>query len=174
MPVFHGTDAHSVRLTIPANLQDPNFILFLEKVANEKQIVFSFEEIYELEQIRQKQKVAHPEYKNKFLKLGIIEQIGKTSGAKYILSHNYYEHIKKLGVYSRNKGISREQKKILILEHIEKNGKGFIHDFVDIFPDLKKKDINNMLQELKKEGKVTFTGKSKKFGYWVLENVIIH
>jgi len=173
MPMFVGTDTHSVQLTIPANLQDSSFILFLEKVANKKQIVFSFEEIYELEQIRRQQKVTSPEYKNKFLKLGIIEQIGKTSGAKYILSHNYYEHIKKLGIYSRNKGISREQKKILILEHIEQNGKGYTREFADAFPDLKSKDINNMLQELKKEGKIIFTGRSKRIGYWVLEKAFI-
>jgi ATP-dependent DNA helicase RecG len=156
MPDLSKTDAFSVRLTIPAQVKDKNFILFLERVINQKQVSLSFEEIYALEQIREQQKVPISEFKDKFLELGIIEKVGKTRGAKYLLSHKYYVHAGKSGVYTRITGISREKQKELILKHLSKNKKGFRKDFEDIFAELKPSDISNLLRELKKEEKITF------------------
>jgi ATP-dependent DNA helicase RecG len=167
MPDLSKTDAFSVRLTIPAQVKDKNFILFLERVINQKQVSLSFEEIYALEQIREQQKVPISEFKDKFLELGIIEKVGKTRGAKYLLSHKYYVHAGKSGVYTRITGISREKQKELILKHLSKNKKGFRKDFEDIFTELKPSDISNLLRELKKEEKITFEGPSKN-GFWRL------
>src|SRR3989344_1878294 len=86
LPDFTGTDAHTVRINIPAKVKDAEFVRFLEKIINEKQISFSFDEIYELELLREQKVVASPRHKEKFLKLGIVEKIGKTSGTKYMLS----------------------------------------------------------------------------------------
>ena len=58
LPDLFESDDFSVRLKIPAQVKDRNFILFLEKIAQEKQITFSFEEIYALETIREKNKVS--------------------------------------------------------------------------------------------------------------------
>ena len=44
-------------------------------------------------------------------------------------------------------------KKFLLLRHIEENKEGYMRDFQDIFPELKQKDIANLLQELKKKKK---------------------
>lgn len=158
-------DSFSVKLKIPAQVKDKNFILFLEKVAKEKQIFLSFEEIYELEKIREHQKFENLKHKNKFLELGIIEQIGRTSGAEYILSHKYYVFEGKIGKHTRLAGIPREKQKELILKHFEKNKKGYMKDFQDIFPELKKMDVSNLLQELKIAGLVEHVG-SKKKGFW--------
>ena len=168
LPDLSRSDAFSVKLNIPAQVQDTNFILFLERVAKEKQISLSFEEIYALEQVREKQPVNNTEYKGKFLKLGIIERVGKTRGAKYILSHKYYTHTGKVGIHTRLSGLSREQKKELILNHLRKNSEGFLKDFIDAL-DLTQKDINNLLQELRRAGKVVHTG-TRRSGYWTLVN----
>ena len=125
----------------------------------------SFEEILELEKIRERQKMKDISFKNKFLELGIIEKIGKTSGTKFILSHRYYSYQERPGIYTRIKGISREAKKELILSHIKREGKGIKKDFIEAFPELKVSDISNLLQELKTEGKIKRKG-SEKFGYW--------
>jgi len=169
LPGFSGSDQYAVQLTIPAVIKDENFILYIEKIGNEKQISLSFEEILELENIREKRKLHNPIFKNKFLDLGIIERIGNTSGSKYVLSHKYYAFKGKPGLYTRIVGISRDEKKHLIVKHIQKNKKGFARDFVDIFPDLTQKDISNLLQELKKEGKISHEGTDKS-GCWVLLN----
>ena len=142
----------------------------MEKVANEKQINFSFDEIYELEKLREKKISGSLKHKEKFLKLGIIEKVGKTSGQKFILAHRYYSYQEKPGVYTRIKGFNRESKKELILEHIKREGSGRKEDFLDVFPDLKPQDIANLLYELKMEGKIKHEG-ARRSGRWVIARV---
>lgn len=168
LPDLTKSSADTVRLLIPSQVKDKNFILYLERVVNERQITLSFDEIYELEKIRVKGVFSNIEFKKKFLDLGIIERIGKTRGAKYILSHKYYTYTKKMGVHTRLKGLKREQKKQLILNHLHKNKRGFMEEFKDVFTDMNQQGINNLLQELRKAGKVEHIG-SKRAGYWVLK-----
>lgn len=168
LPDFQGTDNSTVQINIPAKVKDAEFIKFLEKVANERQINFSFSEIYELERLRVEKLLPLLIHKEKFLRLGIIERVGKTSGIKYMLSRRYYTYEERPGLYTRIKGITREHKKELILRHLRTN-KGLKGDFVDAFPELSEKDISNILQELKEEGKIRHVG-SRKTGYWELVN----
>lgn len=165
LPDFGGTDKNTVQINIPAKVQDAEFIKFLEKISNEQQIIFSFGELYELEKLRDKKVLPVLQHKEKFLKLGIIEKIGKTSGTKYILSRQYYFHEERPGVYTRIRGFNRESKKELILEHIRREGKGRREDFLDAFPDLKPNDITNLLRELKRDKKIDREG-SDRSGYW--------
>lgn len=167
LPNLSKSDESQVVLDLPAQVKDRNFILFLEKISHERQRIFSFEEIYELELLRENKVINNLKNKNKFLELGIIEKINKTSGTKYILSHKYYKYENKPGVYTRIRGLTREHKKELILKHIEREGSGKKKDFRDAFPDLKVSDISNFLQELKDEGKIQRKG-SDRAGYWVL------
>lgn len=165
LPGFDGTDAYSVRLSIPAQLKDKDFVMFLEKVTEEKQIHLSFEEIYELECIREEGPGPFNS-KDKFLSLGIIEQVGRTKGAKYILAHAYYRHAGRPGVHTRLAGLSRDQMKELILNHLRKNPKGYARDFMDAL-NLKRTDIANLLTELNKAGKIRRVG-NKRSGHWEL------
>ena len=45
--------------------------------------------------MRKKKIIGYLKNKIKFLELGVIEKVGKTSGTKYILSHRYYKDEKK-------------------------------------------------------------------------------
>ncbi|MCX5749252.1 MAG: putative DNA binding domain-containing protein [Candidatus Saganbacteria bacterium] len=168
LPSFKGSDQYSVKLSIPAKVKDEQFIKFLEKVANEKQISLTFEEIYELENIRENKKVKSLKFKDKFLEMGIIEKIGRTSSTQYILSHKWYEYQGKAGIYTRIAGLSRDRNKQLIVEHLKKNKKGARNtDFRDAL-GFDQKTINNFLQELKDDGKVRFEGK-KRTGKWLIK-----
>jgi len=169
LPDFNGTDNSTVQINIPATVRDAEFVKFLEKVVNEKQISFSFDEIYELEKLREKKILSVLQHKEKFLKIGIVEKVGKTSGTKYILSHRYYSHEEKPGIYTRIKGFNRESKKELILNHIRRESKGKKEDFLDAFPELKSGDVANLLNELKSEGKIKHEG-FRRSGYWVVED----
>lgn len=166
LPDFTGSDEYSVLLNIPTKVKDPEFVLFLEKIVNEKHTHLFFEEIYELEKIREKQTVKEVNFKDKFFKLGIIEQVGKTRGARYILSHRFYSFKERPGVYTKISGLSRDEKKQLIIKHISKNKKGYAKDLKDVFTELKSKDISNILQELKRDGKIIHEG-SDRDGYWI-------
>ncbi|MCK5267371.1 MAG: putative DNA binding domain-containing protein [Spirochaetes bacterium] len=168
IPDLSKTDNYTVRVKIPAEVKDENFIMYLEKITNKKQIILSFEEIFELEKIRENRIIKNIKFRDKFLELGIIERVGKTSGSQYILSHRYYSFEEKLGLYTRIVGISRDEKKQLILKHLAKNKKGLTRDFKDVFSDLKSKDVSNLLQELRKDGKIDHKG-SDRGGYWILK-----
>jgi ATP-dependent DNA helicase RecG len=168
-PDLSKSSTFEVVLKIPAQVKDKNFILFIEKVSQERQIIFSFEEIYELELLRENKVADNLKNKNKFLNLGIIEKIGKTSGTKYILSHKYYKYENKPGIYTRIKGLSREHKKKLILDHIEREKEASRRDFLDAFSELKPKDISNLLSELKKDSKIIRVG-SDRSGLWKIKS----
>lgn len=169
MPDLTQSDSYSVRLVIPAQVKDKDFVLFLERVANEKQINLSFEEIYELEKIREHQKIGKPEFREKFLEAGIIEKVGRARGMKYMLSRRYFEAIGKSGRHTRLRGLSRERIKEMILSHIREGKPSRREDLMSGFPECKPRDITNMLQELKNDGKIVFKG-SKKTGSWHLAN----
>lgn len=164
-PKFIGTDETTVCITIPAKIEDKKFVGYLEKIAKEKKIDFKPEEIIELENIRKAQKIKDVKHKEKFIKLGIIESVGQGRATKYILSHQYYLHDGRLGIYTRLIGTSREEKKILILKHLKNNLKAKISDFQDLFPDLSKKEIQNLLQELRQQNRLIFIG-NKRSGFW--------
>ena len=165
VPDFSGSDGYSVRLNMPIQLKDKNFVMFLEKITEEKQLHFSFEEIYELEYIRE-QKAGPFRFKDRFLSLGIIERVGRTSGAKYILAQAFYKHVGKPGVHTRLTGLSRDQMKELVLNHLRKNQKGYAKDFQDAL-NVKRSDVSNLLTELGKAGKINRVG-NRRSGYWEL------
>ncbi|OGL73195.1 hypothetical protein A3E39_00275 [Candidatus Uhrbacteria bacterium RIFCSPHIGHO2_12_FULL_60_25] len=169
LPNFIGTDDRTVQINIPAVVEDPAFIQFLEKVANEKQHTFSLDEMMELERVRKNGPIADLRFKTRLLTLGVVEKVGKTRGTKYILSHRYYKFEMKPGEYTRIKGISRKSKKELILEHIRREGTGRAVDFMDAFPDLKRGDIQNLLQELKRDGLLRTEGITRS-AVWKLVN----
>lgn len=168
MPELSKSDAFSVTLEIPAKVQDQNFILFLENVNKEKNISLNLDYIFELEKIRENKKSDNLERRRKMSEMGIIEKVGKGRGTKYILSHRYYQFSGRPGIHTRLRGTSREQKKQLILNHLENNYRGTLADFKDVFPELKPMSISNLLRELKKEEKITYIG-AKHSGYWKLK-----
>jgi ATP-dependent DNA helicase RecG len=166
-PDFSGTDDFEVHLNIPGQVRDPTFVQYLEKVANEKQITFSFEELLELERIRVSGKVSTPGHRAALIELGLIEQHGRTRGARYTLSHRYYSTTGKPGVHSRIIGLTRPARKHLIFEHLQRHEKATLGEFEQIFTDLSPKDISRLLQELRSEGVVRHHG-ARRWGYWSL------
>lgn len=169
LPDYSKSDNFHVILKIPAALKDGKFIQYLEKVINEKQVPFSLDDLLLLEKIREgRLEGVTLKTAGHLLERGIIELHGKTKGAKYILSRKYYQETKQLGQRTRRIGLSRDKFKELILEHIRKNKKGSMSEFVQIFPELKKSDISNLLRELKQTGKIEKGGGVTVGAYWVL------
>ncbi|MBU2591092.1 MAG: putative DNA binding domain-containing protein [Nitrospinae bacterium] len=167
-PDLLQSTSHEVKLFIPASLKDPDFVLFLEKITNEKQIVLSFEEMLELEDVRANGVVSKIEHAKKFLELGIIEKYGKTKDSRYMLAHAFYAHKGVKGVHTRLAGLKRSKFKELIVAHIQKNDKARIDEFCEAFPELPIITVQNLLRDLRKEGRLSFIGSRRK-GYWTLK-----
>ncbi len=156
IPDFSGTDKHDVVLTISAQVKNPAFLQYLERVINEKQVHLSLGDIVLLQEMESGDASPAKEEVQSFLDIGIVEQVGRTKGTRYMLSHNYYTSKNKQGEYTRLKGLSRDVKKQLILEHLRKNEKGaHLDEFAAALPELSRQDISNMLQELKRNGFIT-------------------
>ncbi|MBI1812523.1 putative DNA binding domain-containing protein [Candidatus Peregrinibacteria bacterium] len=167
LPSYDGTDASEVRISVPAAVQDAGFVRFVEKAINERQVALSMQEWVELENIRITGKTSAPQHRDKFLELGLIEQHGKTRDAHYVLSQEFYEHIGRRGIHTREAGLSRDAKKRLILEHLQRHGRVQRQELRDAFPNVPLRILSGMLQDLKDAGVIAHIG-SRKTGYWVL------
>jgi ATP-dependent DNA helicase RecG len=166
IPDLSKTDLYAVRISIPAELKDAHFVKYLERIVNEKQIHLSFEELYELEKMRENEYIQSPIHKKPLLEKGLIEFVGKGRGTKYILAQKYYEHDGNLGRHTYIAGIPRERDKEFILEHLKQKGASRKKDLKGIFSDKNEVYIQNLLQELKKEKKIQNIGKKGVKSLW--------
>lgn len=168
-PKMEEPFSSSFKITIPAKIEDLKFIQYLESVSREKNLALNLEEILELEHIRKEGPVSKVKFSDKFSDNGIIDKLGTGRGRKYILSHKYYISTKAKGLYTRLTGLSREAKKQLIIKHIKENGKAERVELKDAFPDLTPQDVSNLLQELRSEKSIVFSG-PRRTGHWELSN----
>jgi ATP-dependent DNA helicase RecG len=170
VPVIEETDG--VILNITAKIKDINFVYYLEKISQEKQLALNHvKDFLVLEQIKENGMSEDKKRINSFLKNEIIEKVGKTSGQKYLLSKKYYEFIDKKSEYTRKKWLSKKQQKQVLLNYFLQYKKGKMNDFRELFENkLSKKQINILLSELRDESEVFFDGKPRSASaYWRLE-----
>lgn len=168
LPNYTESTSTEVVLKISALVKDKEFISYLETINKEVHIGLTTEDLILLESIKdQTAKALKFENVKKFLDAGIIVKNGVGRGIKYFLAKQYYKDHGKLGEYTKLVGLGRKKLKELILKHIEENGKGTTKEFKQALSELTPKDLDNLLQELKKEDKLKFIG-TKRNGYWVL------
>lgn len=89
-----------------------------------------------------------------------------------MLSKQYYTDINQKGKYTKRKGLSRSKNKELILQHLQDFNSATKSDFAEVFNlELSSKEVSNLLEELKRKGKIYFEGtpRSPK-GCWKLNN----
>jgi len=173
-PILRETSIGFVELIISAQVKDKNFVYFLEKIAKEKQIQFDFvKDLMFLDEIRENQFSDDKEKRSKFLKLGVIEKVGRGRGMKYILSNQFYAFLDKKGEYTRKKWLGKEQQKEILREFFQQHKKARMQDLRDgLFEGrLSNQSINLLLNELRGEGKIYFEGpqRSQK-AHWRLND----
>lgn len=165
-PDYGGSDAHRVLLRLDAEIQDPQFLRFLEKVGEPARKNWTVEDLILLDDIRQGKPTPADSRVRKLVDQGIVERISRGRGTRYILSKKYYAFAGQKGAYTRERGLDRETNKSLILSHLEHHGgKGVIQEFQQALRGLTRHQIGSLLKELKQEGKIRFVGE-RKFGHW--------
>lgn len=162
LPDYSRSDDYEVAVLLRGDVQDPEFLRFLEQVGRETQITFSIEDLLLIDQIKNEQSISEV-YKNRIPTLidnGIIERTGRGKGTRYILSHRFYTHLGKKGVYTRRKGLDRETNKGFIFKHIQDNKKtgSKLQELHQVIPSKSRRQIQGLLQELKKEGQIYNSG----------------
>jgi ATP-dependent DNA helicase RecG len=164
-PDFTGTDQYQVVLTLNGEVQDPRFLQFLEKVGRETLDLFSTADFLLLHHIHREQRVPE-QLQNRLQSLvekGVVERFGRGRGVKYILSCRYYQMVDERGAYTRKKGLDRETNKALLLKHIEENrdSGSRLKELLQVLPALSKNQVQKLVAELKKEGKIYKIGATR-------------
>ena len=168
-PKLEETSDRFVKLTLPAIIQDKEFISYLEKIALEKQVTFSdIEDLIEIDLIRKLGKYSDRNRIERFMKIGIVDKLGTGQGTKYFLNRKYYEYMGKKGEFTRKKGLSRESRLELLRNFFKDNSFGNMSDFKDVFDNnLDRKYIQRLLNVLRKDKFIYFDSKpSNRKGVW--------
>ncbi len=165
LPSFFRTDEHEVVITLNGEIQDENFLRFLEKIGQESLATFSTEDFLLLDYIHKEEPLL-PNLKERLkrlIDLGIIERIGQGKGAKYILSKKFYKFSGQSGTYTRLRGLDKGTNKELLLRHIRDNAKtgSNLAELCQVLPSLSKSQIQKLAKELKDEGLIFVNGRTK-------------
>jgi ATP-dependent DNA helicase RecG len=158
-PDFTGTDDYQVSVILRCEVQDVQFLRFLEQVGQERLESFSANDFLLLDAIHRERPVTQQlkEHLSHLLDSGVIENSGR---GKYILSRRFYGFLGKKGVYTRKKGLDRETNKALLLKHIHDNQKegSKLEELLQVLPACSLGQVQKFLQSLKKEGRICKTG----------------
>lgn len=170
-PDFTHTDDYHVWLTLHGEVQHPEFLRFLEKLGKERLESFTTQDLLVIDDVFRDETVPEA-FKGNLFRLidsGIIEQISRGRGTRYVLSRQFYHFIGKKGVYTRKKGLDRETNKSLLIKHISDNDKegSQFRDLMQVLPALSIGQLKTLLKELKEEGQIHSLGTTRA-GLWHL------
>jgi len=164
-PDFTGTDRYQVNLALHGQVQDPAFVLFLEKISQERNVSFSTQDFLILDRVHRGLPVqdAFKPRLSYLIETGVLESIGRGRGAHHVLSRRFYAMTGKKGVYTRKIGLDKETHKALLLKHIRDSAEvgAPLSEFVEVLPALSRFQIQRLLQELRGEGLVHSIGTTR-------------
>ncbi len=168
LPDFAHTDEYQVVLTLDGEIQDERFLRFLEKVGKERVASFRTEDFLVLDYVHKERRLPSepPELKvrlKQLVDLGIIEQLGRGRGTRYILCHRFYEEMGRSAEYTRKRGLDKETNKQLLLSHIHSNAKigAKFAELTQVLPMLSPNQVKQLVKELKAQGKICSMGNTK-------------
>jgi len=168
-PDFTGTDRYQVNLALQGQVQDPAFVLFLEKISRERNVLFSTQDFLILDRVHRGLPVGNAlKARIPYLvEMGALELTGRGRGARYVLARRFYAMTGRKGVYTRKKGLDRETNKALLVRHISDNNKegSRFRDLRQVLPSLSIGQLKALLRELKDEGRIYSSGKTRA-GLW--------
>ena len=163
LPDFSASDDYEVSLVLSGEVQDEQFLRFLERVGAETLAHFNSGDFLLLDAIHRELPV--PDRLRgrllKLLKLGIIER--RARGGSYLLSERFYKLTGKPGAYTRRKGLDKETNKALLLKHIKRNKADGspLRDLQEVLPASSERQIRYLLTEMKDEGLVHMSGRTR-------------
>ena len=169
LPDLSRTSEYSVWVILHGQVQDPEFLRFLEEIGRERLAAFSIEDFLVLDFVHREQPV--PEFLRPrlgpLLDQGIIERVGRGRGVRFLLSRRFYRFLGRPGVYTRKRGLDRETNKALLLQHLQDafpEGSA-MWEIEQVVPHLSRAMIKRLLDELRRENKVKLKG-TRRWARW--------
>lgn len=168
LPDFSHTDEHEVVLSLDGEVQDENFLRFLEKIGKETLTTFTTEDFLVLDRVHREIPIPSTPVELKvrlkhLIDMGIVEAIGRGRSIRHLLCQRFYAFSGKRGSYTRKIGLDKETNKELLLKHIKsssKNGTSLM-ELCQVLPNLSMRQVQELLRELKQQGQAHFKGKTK-------------
>jgi ATP-dependent DNA helicase RecG len=163
-PDFRGSDEYQVALTLHGEIQDPQFLRFLEQIGQERLTAFVTQDFLLLDLVHREQPIPNllRDRLPFLINQGLIERTGRGRGVRYILSRELYAFLGQKGVYTRQRGLDRETNKALLMKHIQDNAAvgSQLHELRQVLPALSRMQIQALLRELLSEGRVCLVGRT--------------
>jgi ATP-dependent DNA helicase RecG len=169
LPDLSRTDEHSVWVTLHGEIQDAEFLRYLEEIGRERTATFGTEDFLVVDLVHREQPV--PDFMaprlQHLLEQGVVERVGRGRGARLLLSRRFYRHIGKAGVYTRKRGLDRETNKALLLKHMQDNQAvgSKMEELRQVLPALSRNQIQVLLREMGRQGSVHVHGATRA-GRW--------
>lgn len=175
-PSYKESTLHEVKLLISAQVQDVSFIQYLDKISKDAKVRLSASDYVLLEKVRLGliDSMSHEAGLSKLSAAGIVESSRSGRFTKPMLAKRFYSAMNKSGEYTRQRGLDLEQKKQLILTHLQNFPKAYVADIDEALGyQVKRSTLNNYLKALHDEGKIEFIGnrhigRGDNRGYWTL------
>ncbi|MBN2490020.1 MAG: putative DNA binding domain-containing protein [Planctomycetes bacterium] len=165
LPDFRRTGEHSVWVTLHGEIQDPEFLRFLEEIGRERAASFTTEDFLVIDLVRREQPIP-VDLAPRLLILreqGVIERVGRGRGTRHLLSRRFYRFLGKGGAYTRQRGLDRETNKALLVRHIEDSAcsGATLGELQQVLPNLSRDQVRTLLRELRRDGKIEVQGVTK-------------
>lgn len=164
LPNFARSDKYQVSISLDSHVQDPKFVLFLEKLAEETRQTFSLEDLQVINAVYKSQPIpecAHQQLPT-LVELGVVERIGRGKGQRFVLARRFYAFLGKEGAYTRASGLDRETNKALLLKHLQACPNGApLAELAQVLPSLSRRQLQTLLLELKSTGTVRHQGHTR-------------
>jgi len=166
LPDFKGTDRMHVRVTLDGLVQDPKLLTMMEKIGQETLKSFSTGDFLVVNSVHNERPVSE-DLRDRIphlLGLGVIERVAR---GRFILGRRFYAAVGNKGVYTRKRGLDRGTNKELLFTHIRDNAQtgSRLDELLQVLPSLSKDQVQKIIQEMKKEGRVRLEGATKG-GKW--------
>jgi ATP-dependent DNA helicase RecG len=165
VPDFARTDQYQVGLTLHGTVQNPAFVRFVEKVGRETTATFTTRDWLLLDFVARDETIPKElrPCAQRLIDLGLIERVGK----RCMLSRRYYAFAGEKAVYTRRKGLDREQNLSLLLKHITENAETGSprEELLQVLPALSESSVKSLLRTLKDRGLAHPVG-ARRTGRW--------
>lgn len=168
LPDFTGTDDNFVFVRLNGLVIDEKMLSLIKRIGDEKLESLSTSDFLIINELYHGRKLSsNLKLKLKRLvELGIVEHVSRN---KYVLARSLYSIIGKSGVHTRIVGLDRDTNKELIFKHIKENGKSGtpLNELLQVLPSHSRGQIQALLRQLKQEGRIYVTGKTKGSKWYV-------
>ncbi len=163
LPDLTGTDEHQVFLTLHGQIQDPQFLRFLERLGAETVNSFTTEELLALHQINSGYAVddeLQPQAA-KLLRQDLILKVGSGKQSRFVIAPQFYDYANKRLSESFKQAIERAEQKVTLLKRIVENEitGTKLAELMELLPaSLTRRQVQGLLQELKDEKQIHSEG----------------